>query len=421
MNKRLLLLVVFIVGCYLPEGKRADGGSGKVKPNHFVLFVAWDGARPDTVEAADTPNIDAIRQSGAFYATGYTGGELKEEPSDWNPSEKWNPYTAANLDVTASHASTMPGWTHMTTGVWANKHGLFRGANPTQSDIDWAPDTFGQYEDVVKDSEVALAKRWGEYPHFFARIKEFSKDTFCATMSTYLPWASLVPSHYDYIYHTLYSEYGMPIAVANIMKKVDHPTVTFTGYDLSDNNGHNHGYSPKRPEIKAYMHKEDAWFGKMLNAIETRPNYRNEYWLVIFTSDHGGFDIVEDGVMEGDHGGWWDGNSEAYPRDTFEDHKGYAEENRFIPILLWSNQWKPEDKIDTRFPAGKIEGQDQADTGILYPVVNLVPTVLEFLGVPLDSETYGDFDGESLLKECPGWKRLIDNGIYNETTGEFLK
>jgi hypothetical protein len=392
---------------------KVEGGSGSVKPDHFVLFVGWDGVRPDTMEAADTPNIDRLRKSGGFYCTGYVGGNLKAQPADYNPDDlidpakpelgkkgPWNPYTAVNLDTTAQHASTMPGWTSMTTGVWADKHGIRRSWDQSADD-NWTA--------VIKDQpELDPVTQLKKAPHFFQRIKTFSTDTYLATMFTYMPWGSKVPVAYDYIYHTLYAESCMPVAVKGVMQKQKNPTVVFTGYDLSDHTGHRHGFSPLRSEVKAYQHKEDQWLGEMLSAIEARPNYSNEYWLVIFTADHGGFDKKDsDGsTIRGDHGGWWDGTSLAFPHDTFEDHKGYAEENRLVPMLIWSNQWKAEDSVDKRFPAGKIEGKDKAETDFKRPIVDLVPTVLEFLGVPADQPDYLELEGESLLQFCPGWNRF---------------
>ena len=94
--------------------------------NKKVLIIGIDGCRPDCLEAAQTPNMDALIKNGAYTNTAFAGG-VQGKSSE-------------------QKTSSGPGWTSILTGVWIDVHG-------------------------VKDNSF-----WGykkdKAPHLFKRIKE---------------------------------------------------------------------------------------------------------------------------------------------------------------------------------------------------------------------------------------------------------
>jgi len=59
-------------------------------------------------------------------------------------------------------------------------------------------------------------------------------------------------------------------------------------YDKVDLTGHSSGFSPSNPAYISAIEDVDANIGVVINALHARPNYANEDWLIILTTDHGG-------------------------------------------------------------------------------------------------------------------------------------
>ena len=66
------------------------------EPINKVLFIGWDGARSDALQAAETPNLDVLISSSIFTYSCDRG-----------------PYTVS-----------VPGWSSILHGVWPEKHNL---------------------------------------------------------------------------------------------------------------------------------------------------------------------------------------------------------------------------------------------------------------------------------------------------------
>lgn len=416
-----------------------QGGYYQINPARHVLWIGCDGVRPDTLEVSQTPHLDALREAGALYTTGYAGGFLSEKPDDYdekgsyNPEDSedtrlnsiWNPYDIHNRDESFQSTSSYPGWSSMVTGVWANKHGVYH-----------------QYD----EGDPNMIR----YPHFFRLIKGYSQNSFLATIMSWTPFHVRVPSHFDYRYNTLRVDGAISGAVKSILEKDDLiPTVIFCGYDRSDWWGHDGGFSPgssdsPNEKILDYVALEDEWIGEMIQAIKDRPDYANEEWLVIMTADHGGYDRDEcedKGYLnwfwnenKGDHGNWGtngplvDDESDVENPRTAEDKlalaKEMADQSRLIPMLLWCNKWT--ESVDTRYAGGITEQKSQQSesrwaitptTDERHPIVDLVPTVLDFLDIPVD-DGWG-LEGTSLLRDYPQWAISNDESDVSKKADEW--
>src|ERR1700723_2423344 len=92
-------------------------------PPGRVLFIGIDGCRFDALEAANAPNLDALRADGCFSRHTLIQGSRYH----------------------GSDTVSGPGWSSLLTGVWADKHG-------------------------VQNNRFA-GRKYDRFPHFFHYVK----------------------------------------------------------------------------------------------------------------------------------------------------------------------------------------------------------------------------------------------------------
>ena len=194
-----------------------------------VLLIGIDGCRPDALAAANTPHLDELIDNGIY-----------------SPD-------ALNDDITISGS----GWSAILCGVWSEKHGVvdnsFSGSN---------------YE---------------QYPPLFQYLEDLHTVSICH-------WApineSIVMEQADFKLNV-----GTDVEVAEQAAAylgVNDPDLVFLHFDDADHVGHSLGFSPEVPEYLAIIETIDAHIGTVLTSIEQRPDYAEEDWLVLVTTDHGG-------------------------------------------------------------------------------------------------------------------------------------
>ncbi|CCK29807.1 type I phosphodiesterase/nucleotide pyrophosphatase [Streptomyces davaonensis JCM 4913] len=216
--------------------------------------------------------------------------------------------------------SSGPGWSTISTGVWPDKHG-------------------------VKDNTFA-GKKYGQYPGFLARLTQVrpALSTYAAvdwlpldTQGTITPGADaklVLDGDRDG-----YTGHDATIAAeAEAIIKGQNPDVLFVYFGQSDIVGHNQGAGSQ-----AYLDQiavQDAYLGRLRAAIKARPSHATERWTVIVATDHGHTD-------PGGHGG------------------SSVEERRTFVLATGPGIAAGARPIDTR-------------------LVDVVPTVLKQLGIPVD-------------------------------------
>ncbi|WP_369271278.1 alkaline phosphatase family protein [Streptomyces sp. R11] len=216
--------------------------------------------------------------------------------------------------------SSGPGWSTIATGVWPDKHG-------------------------VKDNTF-IGKNYARYPGFLARLAQVrpALSTYAAvdwkpldTQGTITPGADaklVLDGDADG-----YTGHDATIAAeTEALLRDQNPDVLFVYFGQSDIVGHNQGAGSQ-----AYLDQiavQDAFVGRLRAAIKARPSHGTERWTVIVATDHGHTD-------PGGHGG-----SSIEERRTFVLATG--------PGIAASAR-----PIDTR-------------------LVDVVPTVLKQLGIPVD-------------------------------------
>ncbi|MFE5894241.1 alkaline phosphatase family protein [Streptomyces sp. NPDC056462] len=216
--------------------------------------------------------------------------------------------------------SSGPGWSTIATGVWPDKHG-------------------------VKDNTF-IGKNYARYPGFLARLAQVrpALSTYAAvdwkpldTQGTVTPGADaklVLDGDADG-----YTGHDATIAAeTEALLRNQNPDVLFVYFGQSDIVGHNQGAGSQ-----AYLDQiavQDAFVGRLRAAIKARPGYASERWTVIVATDHGHTD-------PGGHGG------------------SSIEERRTFVLATGPGIAAGARPIDTR-------------------LVDVIPTVLKQLGIPVD-------------------------------------
>jgi len=205
-----------------------------------VLIIGIDGCREDVAEIATTPYLDGLKTNGLS-----------------SPD-------ALNDDITVSG----PGWSAILCGVWSDKH-LVTGNNFS-------------------------GNNYAQYPSFFQRVETY--DTSLNTISI-CHWSpinnSIVVNDADITINAS-SDLSVAMEAAFHLENND-PHVMFLHFDEIDGAGHGNGFAADVPEYVAKIEEVDGHIGTVIKALETRPNYAQEDWIVLVTSDHGGINFSHGG------------------------------------------------------------------------------------------------------------------------------
>ncbi|MFJ7147022.1 alkaline phosphatase family protein [Streptomyces sp. NPDC100445] len=210
-----------------------------------VLVIGLDGALLSRIKDADAPNLDAL------MAAGLTA------PSSIH---------AAPLAPTLSG----PGWSTLITGVWPDKHN-------------------------VKDNAFT-GNRFAQYPDFLTRVETAKPELTTYAVSS---WAPLTDTVFSAKVGTRVStpsaEYDTGTTARAVAELRDGaPDAMFAQLDGVDHAGHSHGAASQ--QYLDAIRTADAQVGQLIKAVEARPSYADEDWLIMITADHGHTDA-------GGHGG----------------------------------------------------------------------------------------------------------------------
>jgi hypothetical protein len=197
-----------------------------------VLFIGVDGCRPDCLLVAKTPNFQALGKGGLLLDEAQTG------------------------DITVSG----PGWSSMLTGVWRGKHGIT--------------------DNSFKGSKLA------DYPHFFARLHEVKPELKFYSASNWDPIARTIVSDATDVFDGKDDDEVEKKALEYMARPdVD---VLIAAFDDVDHAGHSTGFSRANPKYLEAIEGIDARVGRLVEAMKARPTYKDESWLIVSTTDHGG-------------------------------------------------------------------------------------------------------------------------------------
>ena len=238
-----LLLCVSMATLSASSASTAIPGSTR-----HVLVIGIDGCIPDGLQAASTPNLDALAADGVITYYAFAGGD----PSPGDPTHQ--------------ATSSGPGWSSICTGVWVDRHGVSSNGNFASGNFVAYPHFFKHVHDELPGSYLSSIVQW--HP-----INESLLDPF--------------PGTADYQLNAGNSGQAVENAAVDHLGSAD-PTVLFLHFDDVDHAGHSAGYSVNSPAYLQAIEETDAHIGAVLSAVQARPNYATEDWLVVATTDHGG-------------------------------------------------------------------------------------------------------------------------------------
>jgi hypothetical protein len=245
MQRFFLRLSRFLLGCLLFLLLKPAAA----QPSKRVLIVGIDGAGGSYLQAANTPQIDALIAAGGARYDFYNEGALVPDP----PSG----YGASGVN-----------WSTILTGASAAHHG-------------------------VVDNSFS-GNRFAQYPVFFKYLKDVRPTAFTASISTWAPINTQIVAspyaNYEYSPNASSSAQGDQLVRSQVVSLMQtaNPTAVFVQLDQVDVAGHSSGWGSTA--YNTALANVDGLIGDILTAINQRPGVVGgiEDWLVLMTSDHGG-------------------------------------------------------------------------------------------------------------------------------------
>lgn len=276
----------------------------EVKAQHAknVLIIGIDGLRGDAFMSAYTPNIEKFMNMGEY---------------------------SYDADMGTKN-NCVAGWASLATGVWHKKHG-------------------------AKDEEFKKTY-FEEYPHFFSLIKDDNIRT--ASIINYEP----ITSHIDccsQIMLTSKNDNAVKEKAIELIR-MDKTDLMILNYHELDVCGQTEGFGSESPTYVNLIQKADSMFVDVLTAVQAHAKKRQEEWMIIITSDHGGEGTAFDGLQK-------------------------LQQVRYAPQIMAF--------VDVN-GAIKVEMPDYYLNLNDASLVNIVPTVLDYLNI---SKPFY-LDGQSNLK-----------------------
>ena len=198
-----------------------------------VLLIGIDGCRADALELANTPTIDNLIANGVY-----------------SPD-------ALNDDITISG----PGWSAILCGVWSNKH--------------------------LSIDNSFVGTDYANYPPLFKRIEDFDANLHTVSICNWNPINDYIVQNYADFKLNVSSDADVSSEASTYLTTND-PDIMFLHFDDVDHAGHSDGFSPNVSQYITAIEGVDALLTPITQTISQRPNYANEDWLVLITSDHGG-------------------------------------------------------------------------------------------------------------------------------------
>ena len=240
---------VFVLSLGLMLQLTACGGGNATKK---VLVIGIDGIRVDILAETNTPNIDKLIAEGFFS------------------------------DQARTNVRTLsgPGWSSMLIGARTDKH--------------------------LVDSNNLTGNDYATYPEFLTRLErvDSSFNTFAVVdwepLGTTASGGPLFSEAVDELLFFDGSEEGYhradSLSVAAAVDRLENEDVDAAFVYIGDADEVSHATGTYAPEYRSAIEEADVLVGRLVAAIQARPTYADEDWLILVSTDHGRDE-------EGGHGG----------------------------------------------------------------------------------------------------------------------
>lgn len=230
----------------------ADGKTAKK-----AIVIGYDGCRTDALSLMNDNNTSAIThltENGGHAVISYCGGV---------------PFPTINKQDT----STAPGWCSMLTGCWADVHGV------TGNDIPKSNENLTLLTTLTEDGTIngsAFYVSWGGH--------------FSGENSTYINEKHYVEEKaLNVNMLRANDDDGTKVNVLADVTQAGCSDFIFSIFEYTDHIGHDTGFNLANDEYVNAFYEAEATAMDIINAIENRDTYAEEDWLILITSDHGGY------------------------------------------------------------------------------------------------------------------------------------
>lgn len=220
-----------------------------------AIVLGYDGCRADVLTLCEEGGaVHKLITNGGKAYVAYCGGVN---------------YPMFNTQAT----STAPGWASILTGEWADVHGI------TDNDITKSTDTLTLLTSLVEDgyaNDSAFYVSWNG--HFNSENATYNLEkAYCEEKGL------------DVLFSDAEDDHGTVANTLSDVKSADCSDFIFTILEHTDHAGHGTGFDIENPDYISEFSAAEAEAAEIIDAIENRPDYAAEDWLIIITSDHGGF------------------------------------------------------------------------------------------------------------------------------------
>lgn len=238
------------IACEIISDHFEHNTSGKTPK---LLFIGYDGCQAVMPEINKDNERSALRKVaavGGMYFT-YAGG----------------------ANGNSQDTSTAPGWAAILTGVWATENGVYSNGNvlkeKTRSII---------YQLGATGVETSFSVSWK--PHF---TRTYRKEV-----------ASVKDKGYPVNYLLNSDDEGTYNSMLSGIKDGD--SAVFGILEYTDHNGHVSGFDKNNSAYKEGFLEQEEKAYLLIQEIEAGESYAQEDWLIIITSDHGGYKTSHGGT-----------------------------------------------------------------------------------------------------------------------------
>lgn len=230
----------------LPEGKTEKK----------AIIIGYDGCRADALNLIvdGYSGIEKLVNDGATVKLSYCGGVN---------------YPAENTQAT----STAPGWCSILTGVWADKTGITGNGITKSLEYKTLLTTLTENKTI---NSASFNTSWdGHFVNDNSTYKDEKKYCEDNKLNVSFNYCS--------------SDTNTTNTTIKDIKSADCSDFIFSILEGPDHSGHTFGFSTNNPIYKIGFQLNEIQSLSILKAIENRESYNSEDWLIIITSDHGGY------------------------------------------------------------------------------------------------------------------------------------
>ena len=250
-EKAAILAAAIVESAMLPMTANADGAR---RP--MVLMVMFDGLRADGIESGSMPNVMALR-NGTWYA-GYNGA--------WSVTAQIAPGT---------DSVSAPNHVSIATGFTPSKHGVDANGKTASGNYATYPTWLKRVIDIRSGATAAFAYSWSED----AALGPAAGVTFLGG-----------------------TDAQNATDLAALLASANAPDATMFFINEPDAGGHAGNYYPYTAGYRKSLALSDGYLGQCLTAITNRATFADEDWLILVTSDHGGYLKTHGSSGSGTHG-----------------------------------------------------------------------------------------------------------------------